>query len=299
MGAGMRIQFLNGGLANQAFQYIFGRFGELYNPQEGPWIFDDSYFYVNHIHNGFELEKIFGLKLNLASTYFDTDVWEELLRLKKQGVSLPQAILDMGIPIAMLAESVNYKEFNPFSGEVLEIRPNEFHPEITRMPLENVYYHGYWLHKDWFTSYKDSIRKEFTFPPLKDDKNIQYAERIHSTLSVGVHIRRGDYVTLGIQVPEAVYSHHARVAVQSYPDCVFFVFSDDVAWCRSNAEVLGLNLPKETVYVEGNVQGRNYIDLQLLSMCKGMILSNSAFCFLAALLGRELQFVLNPTRREL
>ena len=33
----MRIQYLNGGLANQVFQYIFVRFAELYYPEGGPW----------------------------------------------------------------------------------------------------------------------------------------------------------------------------------------------------------------------------------------------------------------------
>ena len=39
----MRIQYLNGGLANQVFQYIFVRFAELYYPEGGPWFLDDSF----------------------------------------------------------------------------------------------------------------------------------------------------------------------------------------------------------------------------------------------------------------
>lgn len=40
----MKIQYLNGGLANQVFQYIFVRYAELTYPDCGPWIFDDSFF---------------------------------------------------------------------------------------------------------------------------------------------------------------------------------------------------------------------------------------------------------------
>ena len=36
----MKIQFLNGGLANQIFQYIFVRSCELSHPEEGPWYFE-------------------------------------------------------------------------------------------------------------------------------------------------------------------------------------------------------------------------------------------------------------------
>ena len=39
----MKIQFLNGGLANQAFQYIFTRSYELARPGEVIYM-DDSYF---------------------------------------------------------------------------------------------------------------------------------------------------------------------------------------------------------------------------------------------------------------
>lgn len=70
----MKIQYLNGGLANQVFQYIFVRFAELYYPAGGPWFLDDSFFFANQVHNGYELEKVFGIQANLLSRYFDADV---------------------------------------------------------------------------------------------------------------------------------------------------------------------------------------------------------------------------------
>lgn len=93
----MKIQFLNGGLANQVFQYIFVRFAEMHHPGE-QWFLDDSFFFVNDIHNGYELEKVFGVKPNLLSNYFEEDVWQELIRLKKEGSSIPQSFQEMGIP---------------------------------------------------------------------------------------------------------------------------------------------------------------------------------------------------------
>ena len=45
----MKIQFLNGGLANQAFQYIFARYYELSHPGEQMYM-DDSYFALNTVH---------------------------------------------------------------------------------------------------------------------------------------------------------------------------------------------------------------------------------------------------------
>ncbi|XME04278.1 hypothetical protein QYZ88_008915 [Lachnospiraceae bacterium C1.1] len=39
----MKLVFLNGGLANQTFQYVFFRIGQLRHPDE-EWILDDSFF---------------------------------------------------------------------------------------------------------------------------------------------------------------------------------------------------------------------------------------------------------------
>ena len=59
-----------------------------------------------------------------------------------------------------------------------------------------------------------------------------------------------------------------------------------------------MNEFETVVFVEGNVQGKNYLDMQLMSKCKGMIMSNSAFCYLAALLNVDMQVCLNTTARE-
>lgn len=294
----MKIQFLNGGLANQVFQYIFVRFAELYHPGD-EWYFDDSFFWINQVHNGYELEKVFGVKPNLLSNYFDRDVWEEMIRLKRQGISVPQTFLNMGIPMKMIAETSNYKEFNPFDGEIAMVRANQFHPKITAIDDEDIYYHGYWLNKNWLGSFRKEIMSELSFPALQDEQNIRYANEIINSKSVGIHIRRGDFVTLHCDIPAEFYKAACAQVVESHSDAVFYVFTDDVDWCQRNAEELGLNLAGRTTFVTGNTDGRNYIDLQLLSMCRGMIMSNSSFCFLAALMNERMEFYINPTTREI
>ena len=79
--------------------------------------------------------------------------------------------------------------------------------------------------------------------------------------------------------------------LDEYPDAKFFVFSDDLAWCRRNADKMGLNLAGETVYIAGNEGEKSYIDMQLLSMCKGMIRSrDSSFSQVAGWLNKDLRF---------
>ena len=290
----MKIQYLNGGLANQIFQYIFVRFAELHNPSAGPWYIDDSFFFVHHVHNGYELEKIFGIRANLLSKYFEPDLWEFLIQNKMNGISIPQSLKNLKFEIQMIAETANYTEHNPFDGKVWQIPSNEFHPEITKLPGEIIYYHGYWINTQWFRAYQETLRKELSFPPIVDGRNRTYAKEIISTFSIGVHIRRGDYVTIGWALSIEYYRSSMKELTEQYPDAVFYVFSDDLVWCRANADSLGLSLSSHIVYVEGNTGSSSFIDLQLMSMCKGLLMSNSAFCYLSALLDKNLAFCKEP-----
>ena len=112
----MKLVFFNGGLANQVFQYVFYRLGQLRHPEE-EWILDDSVFFLNDVHNGYELERVFGLKPALLSEYFEKDVWEYMLEMKKVGKSIPQIFLDNGEEMVKLLEANYATNWNPFNGK--------------------------------------------------------------------------------------------------------------------------------------------------------------------------------------
>ena len=304
----MKVQFFNGGLANQAFQYIFARYYELSHPGEVMYL-DDSYFSLYTVHNGYELEKVFGIKPHFLSECFDDDVWEFILEEKSNGKSVPQVLCENGIDMYMLSEvGDGYKNFNPFNGKVTYMPSNIYEPMIQDI-LGDVYYHGYWVNKEWFEKYKEIFLKEFTFPKIEDERNKLYMEKILNNHSVSLHVRRGDYVDLNWAL-EAV---HYRKSVERFinelqrqPELKIdiekwnaFVFSDDIEWCKEHKEEMGLNVFGEITFVEDNINGKNYIDLQLMSQCEGMIMSNSAFCYLAALLNTRRKIVVNPTKRGL
>ena len=294
----MKIQFLNGGLANQAFQYIFARYYELSHPGEIMYL-DDSYFALNTVHNGYELEKVFGIKPHMVSECFDEDVWDYFLAERQKGKSIPQILCENEIPMSMISEvGDGYKSFHSFDGKVYPIPSREYYPEILEMPGD-IYYHGYWINRNWFAQYKDVFLQEFAFPEIWDDKNREYLNRIENGNSLSVHIRRGDYVTLGWDMSVNTYLEMIEKFVQKCgKQWELFVFSDDIEWCRANQAALGFEQFLSVTYVEGNTHGKNYIDMQLMSRCKGMIMSNSSFCYLAALLNTQLQACINPMRRE-
>lgn len=285
----MKIAFLNGGLGNQAFQYIFARYYALSHPGEVMYL-DDSYFALNTVHNGYELEKVFGVQAPMLSECFSEDVWAFILEEKKRGKSVPQILTENGIEFYMVSEvGEEYKRFNPFQGKVCSVQKEEYCPQIQDLP-GNVYYHGYWINIDWFMAYKNVFRQEFRFPEITDEKNLEYAKQIQESNSVSIHVRRGDFVSLGWAYDVGEYRKEvAKFLDKALGEWHLFVFSDDIPWCREHAGEMDFSRFAQITYIEGNVQGRNYIDLYLMSKCKRMIVSNSTFCCLAALLN---------TRRE-
>lgn len=295
----MKIQFLNGGLANQTFQYLFARYYELSHPGQIMYM-DDSYFALNTVHNGYELEKVFGVKPHMLSECFDKDIWNYMLEEKKNGKSVPQILFDNGLNICMISEVSNYGIFNPFDGKIWMMPVHECNPEILDYnEYENIYFHGYWIHHGFFYAYEDVFRKELSFPKITDERNADYLKQICGDKSAAVHVRRGDYITVGLAAAAEIIGTHVDAFVrEAGNDWHLFVFSDDIDWCRENGKTLKFDKFKDITFVEGNVNGKNYIDLQLMSECKAMIMSNSSFCYLAALLNTKRQYVENPTRWE-
>lgn len=294
----MKIQFLNGGLANQTFQYIFTRYYELSHPGQQMFL-DDSYFAMNTVHNGYELEKVFpNTRPHLLSKYVGVETWDYILDEKRKGKSVPQILKDIDIPITMLSEVADsYKTFNPFDGDIKYVEANAFQPQVCDLPYENIYYHGYWIHRDWLYTYKDTLLLELAFPEVTEPHNIAYMNAIHNSNSVSIHIRRGDFVKIGWSLPTEQIREIILHFLDNTPKELnfhAFVFSDDIPWCQENFTNLGLNKFVNCTFVEGNTNGLNYRDIQLMSNCKAMIQSNSSFGYLAALLNQTKQYILNP-----
>lgn len=282
----MKIQVVTNGLANQIQALVFARYLERQCPNE-KILFDDSEFFIRQIHNGYELEKVFGLKLDLLSECFTSGVWHKILQLRQAGWILPQILLDMGISVVLVKES--RIDIPVFSGEVINIKG--FQPEITKLPYMNQYYFVVPLNKEWFSAYEKENLDELTFPELTDKKNLKYAEKICKEMSVGIHIRRGDFVSLGWTVPNECFKEACESVLENWKDAHFFIFSNDLAWCQKHAIDLGFGLTDQITYVSGNICEKAYVDMQLLSMCKGIVRpARSTFSQVAGWLNRNLKF---------
>jgi hypothetical protein len=106
--------------------------------------------------------------------------------------------------------------------------------------------------------------------------------------AVCIHVRRGDFTRpaqtqcYGLCSPDYFRAAADFLRGKLPPPLSFYVFSDDVGWCRSN-----LALPEGTVYMDSITHASPALTLNLMRRCRHFILSNSTFSIWAVLLGRS------------
>lgn len=151
------------------------------------------------------------------------------------------------------------------------------------------YVRGMWFYLDIVCSLKENLKKELSVKEKPSPDNQVILEQICSNESVGVHIRRGDYVTLGLVVCDLNYYRKCMAIIaEKVENPIFFIFSDDIQWVKEN-----LNTQYNVVYVDNNNSSPE--DMRLLYSCKHFIMSNSTFSWWGAYLGNyENKIVLVP-----
>ena len=203
-----------------------------------------------------------------------------------------------------------------------------YHPEI--MTWDDVYLEGYWQTEKYFEKIEDEIRRVYDTDKLlhyirdneavrradgtltdSDDSDTErlsvedWLERIESTESVGVHIRRGDYLLPENQelfggICTGIYYKEAMEQMKrSYPDCRFYLFTNDKTRIReqlvrkttvqsADAQAADVKLPDSIEIVDLGEQGEyDYAEFVLMSRCRHNILANSSFSWWASYLNRN------------
>jgi len=275
---------MSGGLANQTFQYIFSRYLE--ETTKSRVFIDNSRFDEFKAHNGHELEYVFpNIKKSLLfSEYFKSDIWREMItKIKTANITVAQQLLRAGMDLTMLVEYRDINSAGKFTGKILRTPPYKYNSAVAKIP-GNIYYAGYWINSGWFNAYKDILLKELSFRPINNARNKLFENEICRSQSIGIHIRRGDYIKLNWALPESYYYCVISSLSKQYPNATYFIFSDNIEWCKQNAMPLGF-IKKQTIFIEGNYDYKNnYIDLLLMTLCKKLVVGVSSFGYLAAIL---------------
>jgi len=202
----------------------------------------------------------------------------------------------------VLADISRYKKVNAHGGyklgKLTNIEINKDESIIARCEMiteqnyenvqhvadKNYYYYGYWQHEKYFPYDLEPLRRIFDNIILTDsNKNV--LERIEKSESVSIHVRRGDYVNNylhGNIANKSFYQNAIDEIRKRINSPNFFVFSDDIDWCRANLSFGD----SEVYFVTGN-DNAVHVDVMLMSKCKNNIISNSSFSWWAQRLNKN------------
>ena len=257
----MIISRITGGIGNQLFQYAIAKSISVKNAD----IFKlDIHPYKNYmLHSGYRLN-LLNIEENIANS-------EEILNLKGNDNNLFKVLRKLKI----------YKK-NTYLKEkhAMNFDPNVFN-------YNNVYLNGYWQNEKYFINIRDILLKEIT--PKKKISEIanNYLSNIQNTISVGLHVRRGDYLKLPhLGVLEIDYYKKAYdYILQNIDKAIFYIFSNDLTWCQNNFDFIN-----NKVFVK---ETRSEIDdLILMKSCQHNIIANSSFSWWAAWLNQNSQKII-------
>jgi hypothetical protein len=179
----------------------------------------------------------------------------------------------------------------------------DFHTDwlfVSELPVtsmtRNIYIDGYFQAHQYAKTVEEQLRNELTLIEFPAGRNLDTLKQIQACKSpVSLHVRRGDYTTIygGRDALPITYYQNAVKAMQEYSsDPTFFVFSDDIAFCREN-----LPSGPHYVFVDHNGQADAQEDLRLMSSCRHHIMANSSFSWWGAWLNPNPdKIVLAPDR---
>ena len=151
----------------------------------------------------------------------------------------------------------------------------------------NTYLIGWWQNEGYFSHIRDEILKSFTPKIEPNAKNLRYIKSIQSSNSIGIHVRRGDYVQ-----NKHANKYHGLTGIEYYKKAIskmsnivdsptFVVFSDDIDWCKRE-----LPVGKNSIFVKGNDR-QPHEDIRLMSLCEHNIIANSSFSWWGAWLNNN------------
>jgi len=162
--------------------------------------------------------------------------------------------------------------------------------QIEESPEGALMLNGYFQNISEFENVIDEVKKQFTFKNKFNENILNLFHKINQyEYTICIHVRRSDYVnnpTANIYhgVLEVEYYDAAKKLIEKkYKNPVYYVFSDDIEWCKNN-----IKSNYEMHYVGEDYSGdRDSGHLYLMQTCKNHIIANSSFSWWSAFLANS------------
>jgi len=166
---------------------------------------------------------------------------------------------------------------------------------------------GYFQTEKYFIEIEDEIRKDFTFQNNILEIAINFLSKINKE-KIFLHVRRGDNVYQPDSFGMCSLEYFSNALKYFFKDIAVVIVSDDIEWCKNQSlfkderfYFSDFSLEKE-FWIFGDLFGEEkksclpYIDLCLMSLCSGGIISNSTFSWWGAWLIKNPKYpIIAPT----
>jgi hypothetical protein len=236
-----------GGLGNQLFIYAFGRSLEIKHDFEVSF---DTYsgFKKDTYNRKFELDN-FNIKIKKATL--------------SEALYFPIQKRSKTIANILYPGSFYIEDDQNFSVEKLKELVN----------LHNrIFLQGYFQKAECFESLKEELKNELTLNKELSETADDYLEITKIKNSVAVHIRLKERANLN-QLD--FYTDNISRLKKELNDPFFFIFSDDINWCKKNMQA-----DSDIIFIENT--NNQLEDFWLMKNCKHFIISNSTFAWWGA-----------------
>lgn len=159
---------------------------------------------------------------------------------------------------------------------------------VTSQNIENIdlrkktlHYRDYWINTKYFIGIEEVVRSTFSFNIENvTGKNKLLLKKMAKHESVSIHVRRGDYLKdpfLSKFCQPDYYEKAIQIIKEKYSTPYFYIFSDDIEWCKNNFRNLD-----HASFIDWNTGERSYLDMMLISNCKHNIIAASTFSWWGA-----------------
>lgn len=328
----MIVMHIESGLGNQMLDYVDLLAARKSNPSKKIYLENLLYSLPEvdntiSMWNGYELEKIFGIKETNFRSLFSDKEWGELIKhvegskFWKHGWVFSKAICEAyqaitGIEmIGVNRHWYDQPTIQPSSTVMTNFKKSCIGNYVKRIAyklgdgvlvnnvdLSNSLFSelpdnclsGHWLlfnqKRSGIETIEDEIRHVFKFPEL-DEINSRFWESIINRKSVSIHARRGDMLSAnGYCYKYGFFKRSVKFVKERVTDPTFIFFTNEgsVEWCKSNLNIFGLKEGEDDIkFVTWNTGANSYRDMQLMSLCNHNIITESSFGWWGAFLNQH------------
>lgn len=260
------------GLGNQMSQYAFYYAKKKRHPYST--LFITNRYESENIHNGYELGRIFGIKSNALKERILYHILESLFK-----------------PV------FGYRILGKFTKQIQEVSNYDFDSSLldSSSKFGFTFYWGGWHSPKYFKDYRQELINIFRFDEdsLNESSKTWRGRIISEINSCSIHVRRGDFLKdpkWGKAITEDYYEKAIEKIRKESQDVKFYVFSNDIAWCRERWGDNGF------FYIDCNKGIDSWQDMFLMTCCRHHINANSSFSWWGAWLSQKAGFTIVPRK---